>query len=201
MSEIAILAFGSLIKDPGVEIGPRIVSRKATSTPFPVEFGRLSRTRGEAPTLVPHAQGGPVSAEVLVLDSTVTKVEATDMLWRRETRNERTGKRDPGGNSRNSVIVAVIRGFEGVASVLYTDFPPDGKVPAPSPSMLAEKAIASVAKAKPGMDGISYLLQAIQSGIQTPLTEQYVAAILARTLTRTLEDALHSLRFSLKRAD
>lgn len=192
MSTIGILAFGSLIKDPGVEIGPCIVSRKSTKTPFPVEFGRLSGTRGDAPTLVPHNQGGPVNAQVLVLENGVTQADARDMLWRRETRNERSGKRYPGGNSRNSVVVAMIRDFEGIAMVLYTDFPPNGKVPTPSPTMLAEKAIASVAKAKPGMDGISYLLQAIQSGIKTPLTDEYVAEVLARTRTRSLEEARRS---------
>jgi hypothetical protein len=145
-------------------------------------------------------QGRPVNAEVLLLENTVTQAEAMDMLWRRETRNERSGKRYPSGNSPNSVVVWVVQDFEGVPTVLYTDFPSSGKVATPTPTMLAEKAIVSVARARPGMDGISYLLQAVQLGIKTPLTDEYVAEILARTGTRSLEEALQSLESKRQRA-
>jgi hypothetical protein len=68
MSSIGILAYGSLIADPGSEIGPLIARRIQTVTPFSVEYARLSgKTRGGAPTVVPHAAGCPVKAEVLVL--------------------------------------------------------------------------------------------------------------------------------------
>src|SRR5262249_52648561 len=50
---IGILAYGSLINDPGVEIEPLIVERISTRTPFPVEYARLSKSRGGGPTVVP----------------------------------------------------------------------------------------------------------------------------------------------------
>ena len=71
--EFGILAFGSLINEPGPELNARIVMRIKTQTPFPVEYGRYSgRTRGGAPTLVPHTKGAPVRAEILVLDDDVS---------------------------------------------------------------------------------------------------------------------------------
>ena len=59
MSNIAILAFGSLIEDPGEEIGPLIRDRvEGVRTPFSIEFARRSRTRGGGPTLIPVDDGG-----------------------------------------------------------------------------------------------------------------------------------------------
>lgn len=72
MSGIGILAYGSLISDLGTEIGPLIVRQISTTTPFPVEYARLSQTRGGAPTVVPHSFGNPVKAEVLVLSDSVS---------------------------------------------------------------------------------------------------------------------------------
>jgi len=83
---VGILAFGSLVHNPGPEIQAKIATRIKTNTPFPVEYGRYSaKTRCGAPTLVPHPQGSPVAAEILVLDDDVTVEEATNMLWQRET--------------------------------------------------------------------------------------------------------------------
>jgi hypothetical protein len=56
---VGILAYGSLIGNPGSEIEK--ATRKAVSgvkTPFRVEFARGSRGRGGAPTLVPVESGG-----------------------------------------------------------------------------------------------------------------------------------------------
>src|ERR1017187_35095 len=63
---IGILAYGSLMSDPGPELLRVLTKRIATTTPFPVEYARLSRTRGGAPTVVPCKFGRTVSAEVLV---------------------------------------------------------------------------------------------------------------------------------------
>lgn len=40
------------------------------------------------------------------------------------------------------------------------------------------------------MDGITYLIDAIRSGIETPLTTDYKAEILKQTVTLTLAEAL-----------
>ena len=85
---IGILAYGSLIGDPGPEIEPHITRRIACRTPFKVEFARTSRTRKGGPTLVPYEKGSPVAAQILVVN--VSLKEATDWLYRRETR-----KNDP----------------------------------------------------------------------------------------------------------
>jgi len=90
-AKVGILAYGSLITDPGAEISPKIVMRIKAQTPFPVEYGRLSQTRGGAPTLVPHSQGAPVAGEILVMDASVSADDARDMLWRRERRKTGSG--------------------------------------------------------------------------------------------------------------
>lgn len=65
---IAILAFGSLIDDPGSEIESATLEVRSTRTPFPVEFARISGSRCGAPTLVPVSLGGAsVKAKLLVL--------------------------------------------------------------------------------------------------------------------------------------
>ena len=187
---LGILAFGSLISDPGSEIESRIVMRIRTHTPFPVEFGRYSgTTRGGAPTLVPHHHGEPVGGEILVLDDRGTVEEAKDMLWRRETHNIGTGKKYPAGSGPNAVQVPETT-HPSVRSILYTDFNPEGKIDKPTPEELALMAIKSVRKAESGKDGISYLLNAISDGIETPLTTAYKAEILRQTKTESLSEAL-----------
>ncbi len=82
---IGILAYGSLIDNPGIEIKPYILKTIEAITPFSVEFARSSNTRDGAPTLIPVSQGGsPVKAKVLVLDVSISELQARNMLWRRE---------------------------------------------------------------------------------------------------------------------
>jgi hypothetical protein len=188
-----VLAYGSLIGDPGPELKPKIRMRLKTTTPFPVEFGRYSKTRGDAPTLVPHEGGAPVSAEIFILDASVSPEEATDMLWRRERHREGSGETYVRGTSAGSVLVDETADFPIVTTVLYSNFNQAGKVQHPSPEELAEHAIASVQTAKPGEDGISYLKNAIEAGIQTPLTAAYQDEILKRTNTQSLDQAISKL--------
>jgi hypothetical protein len=68
--KVGVLAFGSLINDPGDELKPRIIFRIKAQPQFTVEYGRYrGKTRGGAPTLVPHRSSSPVPAEILVLDN------------------------------------------------------------------------------------------------------------------------------------
>src|SRR5258708_5570037 len=68
-----IFGFGSLISDPGEELAAATASRRELETPFAVEYGRSSNTRGGAPTLVPVATGGAkVKATVFVLKDSVS---------------------------------------------------------------------------------------------------------------------------------
>lgn len=193
---IAILAFGSLVTDPGPEIAPLIQERRKVTTPFCVEYARLSESRGMGPTIVPVSVGGShVAADVLVLDPAVTLTEAKNLLFRRETRQERTGRayvetEDPPPGKVLVRVAPAFAGCEGLAAVLYVDFPPEGKLVSPTADLLAQRAIASVRAARTAPDGISYLIAARESGILTPLTPGYEAAILAQTHTAALADAL-----------
>jgi hypothetical protein len=186
---LAILAYGSLIQDPGPEIEPHIRLRIDTETDFPVEYARLSTKRGGAPTLVPHPAGAPVKAQILVLDDGMSADEAANRLWRRETGTQDRAKPYPAGTSPNSVRCERTT-HPSVTTVLYTDFLPAGKIEHPTAVELANAAIASVAMAAPGQDGITYLRNAIAAGTKTPLTDDYTAAILRRTHTESLRDAL-----------
>lgn len=198
MTGVGILAYGSLISDPGIEIGPQIAQRVPATTPFPVEYARLSRTRGGAPTVVPYSSGNPVNAEVLVLSDSVQLAEAKSLLWQRETRNEHTGKLYRESSSPNAVVIRDTTGFCGLDHVLYTDFNPQGKLENPNPRLLASAAIRSVAKASPDQDGISYLMNLIHVGVETALTLRYVAEVLALTGTDSLAEALGLLRSEQK---
>ncbi len=57
ISTVGILAYGSLIDDPGAEIEPVILRRIDCRTPFKVEFARASESRKGGPTLVPYDIG------------------------------------------------------------------------------------------------------------------------------------------------
>jgi len=192
--KIGILAFGSLIQDPGPELESRIAMRIKTVTPFPVEYARLSRkTRGGAPTLVPHKSGCSVSAEILVLDDAVSLDEARNMLWKRETRKT-DGEKYNEVTSLSSVLVGVRDDSPYVSTLLYTDFRAEGKIANPTPEDLATRAIQSVQEADEGKDGISYLRDALECGIQTPLTPAYTTEILRKTNARSLEEALRNAK-------
>lgn len=83
-----ILAYGSVISDPGWEILKKLISSKGgiidTFTPFRVEFARSSRTRGGAPTLVPFENGKRVRCKIFAMGDNVYEDEAADILYRRE---------------------------------------------------------------------------------------------------------------------
>jgi hypothetical protein len=198
MSSIGILAYGSLIEEPGKELEPLVSERISNvQTPFSVEFARSSRSRGGAPTLVPVARGGaPVQAVILMLDATVNIERAEDLLWRRETRNESGGKHynptiNPGPNS---VIIKRLNDFHGAKAVLYTHI--ESNIKTLTPGHLADLAICSARDKAclPGRDGISYLSSVKRHGILTPLMREYEAAIFDKTGAKTLEEALEKIK-------
>ena len=197
-TSVGILAYGSLIGDPGTEIRPVLKRRIPTMTPFPVEYGRLSATRGGAPTVIPHSFGKPVQAEVFVLSESVSLDEAKDLLWRRETRHEGSGRTYNESAAPNAVVIRDQPGFCGLAHVLYTDFNIEGKLENPEPNALATAAIGSVVKAQTDKDGISYLIDLLDRGVETALTPRYVEHILALTGAASLVDARNLLRNSME---
>lgn len=192
---VGILAYGSLISDPRAEIeSVRTDIIRNVTTPFPVEFARSSNGRGGAPTLVPVTTGGAqVRGQVFVMD--VSEAEATDILYRREIGKvgdmTRTYTR-PEPVTPTTVLVERLTNFAGLDVVLYTQIA--ATITPLTAGRLAELAIASVAKAPHGLDGISYLIAAKKHGIETALSEDYAAEIMRQTSAPTLDDALRSLR-------
>ena len=190
---IGILAYGSLIPNPGAEIGPVTVRRiGGVETPFRVEFSRSSRVRDGAPTLVPVERGGArVSGVVLVLHDSVSETAAQDMLYRRERNRVGSGDRyaDVDPADPDSAFLGRLDGFAGLDVVFHAAL--RANIEEPAPELLARLAIASAGapSGAAGRDGIRYLMDAKQSGIVTPLMDGYEAAILRRTGGRDLEEA------------
>ena len=190
---IGILAYGSLIPDPGAEIAPLTAGRiTGVETPFTIEFSRSSRVRDRAPTLVPVDRGGArVSGVVLVLHDSVTETAAQDMLYRRERnrvgRGDVYADLDPG--DADSAFLGRLDGFAGLDVVFHAAL--RANIETPTPELLARLAIESAAapSGAAGRDGISYLMDAKQSGILTPLMAGYEAEILRLTGARDLEEA------------
>lgn len=198
---IAVLAYGSLIEDPGKELKP-LVSRQIpdVETPFSVEFARSSCSRDGAPTLVPVDVGGAsVRGVLLVLDAGVDRAQAEDLLWRRETRQESSDSHyaRPPKPGNNHVLVECVNGLAGVETVLYTKI--GANVGKPTAELLAELAIDSARSAAGARrtDGINYLETAIRQGIETPLTADYRAAILGKTGAASLKEAYERIRSSV----
>ena len=193
---IAILAFGSLNDDPGAELQPLIRECRKTTTPFEIEFARFSEKRYRAPTLVPVTSGGAqCEAQLLILDPQVSLPDAKNMLYRREIgevenlEKKYVRKKDPGPNT---VLIEALTNHEGIATVLHVDFPEAGKEQSASAELLAKRAIESAKHPKnveAGRDGITYLINAKQNGIITPLTAAYEQAVLRQTKSETLEEA------------
>lgn len=191
---IGILAYGSLMSDPGAEIErARTDIIRDVMTPFHVEFARSSNGRGGAPTLVPVTTGGAhVRGQVFVMD--VSEGEATDILYRREMGRvsdvTRTYKR-PEPVIDNAVLVERLTNFAGLDVALYTQIA--ATISPLTAERLAALAIASVGKAPPDLDGISYLIATKKHGIQTALSPAYENEILKETQCQSLDEALETL--------
>lgn len=198
MGSTGILAYGSLIEDPGIELTPLITDRIFdVETPFNIEFARSSRTRDGAPTVVPvDGFGAPVRGVILVLDEEVKIEVARDLLWRRETRNEDSDRHYSKSIrlASNRMVVAEVEDFHNVNSVLYTSI--SANIPDPTPQILARLAIESATgnAGALGKDGISYLISLKRQNIQTPLMADYEAEILSVLAASSLQDALARAR-------
>ena len=197
---IGILAFGSLITDPGWEIEEFTAEViPGVETPFPVEYARRSTSRAGAPTLVPvpPEYGCPVQAQIIMLKKDIPLQLARDMLYRREL--NRPGDLNKPYPTRlcqkpNRVVIVELSEFAGLERVLYTrlgvNFPEivdptfDGHE---KPELLSVAARDSLTEKTffTGRDGIQYLAAAIQNGINTPLTDIYRFAIMQLAVAST----------------
>jgi hypothetical protein len=152
---VGILAFGSIVEQPGAELAATVTRRVEAETPFAIEFARSSRTRDGAPTLVPVNEGGAhVPASVFVLDNSITVADARAMLYRRETGRPH----DMSTGSRGDWI-AELTDFGGLDTCLYTALP--ANIQPLTAQKLADLALCSAAASVGAerRDGISYLQQ------------------------------------------
>lgn len=197
-SRIGVLAYGSLIDDPGCELADAEVARRLeVETPFPVEFARKSRSRDGAPTLVPvDGIGARVMATVIELEKDIDLEQARDMVYRREIHEvcNSEKKYEPRPPTETKVSVGSLENFAGFDQVLYTRVLPN--IDDLTPEHLADLAIdsARAAAGDEGNDGITYLRNALSHGIETPLSGAYREAILRKTGAGTLEDARRHAR-------
>ena len=192
---VGILAYGSLIPNPGTEIEEcRTKIIPDVMTPFPIEFARSSAGRGNAPTLVPVTNGGArVNGQVFVVD--LPEAEAANVLYRREINRVSDMKksfRRPKEVTKNSVLVERLTNFVGLNVVLYTKIA--ATIDPLTAENLADLAIVSVKEADPARDGITYLMDAKKNGIITALSPSYEKEILRKTGCEALEHALAKLK-------
>lgn len=191
---VGILAYGSLIDEPGIELEPLITQRIACQTPFSVEYARISKTRDFAPTLIPvKDEGSTVNAVILVLEPSLSLDDAKSMLWRRETRKTESSYKHKSNPGIDDVQIQTIKNFHGIEEVIYTSI--GSNLALNSPGILAKLAIESILNnaGEKKIDGVRYLQSAKKNGIITPKTGDYEKCILEETQTETLDDAIQKL--------
>lgn len=196
---IGVLAYGSLITDPGVELAAVTVGiGHHVLTPFPVEFARTSHRRCGAPTLVPVEHGGS-RVRAIIFEVNVDEKQATDIVYRREINEVGSTKTyiERPAHWKNAVRLDRIKGLEGFDLVISTRML--ANIASPSAETLAELAISSAQQLADGRDGISYLIHAKACGIETPLTPAYERAILDRTGAPDLAAAFQAIRLGTRR--
>jgi hypothetical protein len=188
---IGVLAYGSLLDDPGDELARLTVGRlEGVLTPFHVELARSSTSRDGAPTLVPVEHGGaPVGATILELDASIGETGVREALFRRESRRP-----DASLPADGPSWIRAIDHLAGVDRVMYTAL--EANIAELDADGLARLAVLSAAKdaGAAQRDGISYLIAQLERGIRTPLAEPYAAAILRRTGAVSLRNAWRTVR-------
>jgi hypothetical protein len=172
---VGIFGCGSLLSDPGDDIGPHVVERIPHISPWKIEYARRSEGRGRGPTLAIHQAGCTVNGQVLVLDVGANRLaEVQEWLWQRENRPKR------------SCIKEMC--LAGLDHVLYCDIESNIRDADMNAESLARFAIESVSS-KPKRNGIAYLARNIEMGVITPLTYAYQDAILRLTGCSDLDEA------------
>ena len=183
--KLGILAFGSLLSNPGKEISRHIVERIPYTTPFRLEYVMCSTLQGDPPTLGRWQGGKRVQTFILLLD-----IDATEkgLAMAKEILRKQVG---------GSISVKWDERSRDFRTLIYHSLRPKGIALPPSPRKLARLAVRSVVVCKemgvPQRNGIRYLLNNIENGIITPLTEEYKKEILLVTRTETLEEAKRKL--------
>lgn len=192
---LGVLAYGSLLWDLGSELEDVLeLSSPVTGveTPFNVEFARSTRSRGGGPTLVPVATGGaPVVGAIFPFRESLPVHDAQTLVWRREVRRS-SGQYNAEKNADHpdKVFVDAHEAFHDEFDVVLVVRIPPNIAPLTGDE-LAARAIrsATIAIGPDRKDGISYLIGAKDSGIETPLQCDYESAILRRLNATSLNEA------------
>lgn len=216
---IGILAYGSLLSNQGCEIKKYRHSNKPIDVeeiPFPVEFARKSGTRRGAPTLVPFQDSKKVKGRIFEMDCSIEK--AADVLFRREI-HDVCGSKTYASTGRGikffdhqsiewekndehdtNVYIKYLAGIKPLDKVLFTwlnyNIHLDNDVQK-SARHLANLAINSYKqRKKEGEDGITYLKNALDYGIETKRSEAYKQEILIMQNCQDLDEVLKKLESS-----
>lgn len=192
MAKIGILAFGSIITDPGVEIEDA-TERKISQieTDFKIEFARKSQKRADAPTLAVIESGASVMATLFILKDTISCDEAKDILFRRETNN--VDKKYTKYKQVDWMEIEESKASNLCDVILYASM--TSNIDNPTAKGLAELAIYSAKNknnhyGKKRRDGIQYLYDVKEMGIRTPLMESYEQEILNMLEVDSLLEAI-----------
>lgn len=180
---ITILAYGSLIWDPGNEIKQHTIAVIDCFTPFNIEYAQISGTRGSAPTLTKvEGFGGKTRAKLFVLDyhnNPKEKKRVYSLVCKREgIENEKPwdGYGDPPAPIFREDILEY-------STVFYCAFKIKKDIESIVKKGLLVKKLVEWAKksvkecAKSGKiekNGVRYLINCYKAGIITPLTEAYI---------------------------
>lgn len=193
---LGILAYGSLLSEPGTDLGELLVGRiDDVETPFPIEFARACSCRDHAPTLAPVETGGaPVRGAILLAAPSVSEATLTDALWRRETRTERRDETTT--PETKDLLIRRAEGLEakhGLQRVFYAHL--KANIDDRHAGHLADLAIESAGSeaGRREEDGISYLMTIKQNGLSTPLLAPYEQEILRKTGAASLNEAQRAL--------
>lgn len=191
-----ILAYGSLLSEPGTELDEVLTGRiEGVETPVRVEFARACSCRDNAPTLAPvESDGARVDGAILTTDPSVSEETIKDALWRRETREQRRDEATS-PESRDLLIrrAPSLEETYDLDKVFFAHL--KANIESPTPDHLADLAIES-ARSEAGLrgeDGISYLLTIKENGISTPLLAPYEREILRKTQSSSLRAARQAL--------
>ena len=182
--QIAVLAYGSLLAHPGEWLGQKMERLIRCETPFGVEYlGRSESRRGGAPTLVRWRRAKPVRGGLIVLRFVDQSDELA--LVREQLALREIGKKDV---KRIKDDLEVF-GYRAVYAVFAPKFDPNDV------GAIARAALDSVGRCSqtrvPFMNGIRYLMENLEWGVETRLTAQYKQAILEMTSSKSLEEAEH----------
>jgi hypothetical protein len=171
--QIAIVAYGSLIYEPGEALAELVQETEPCRTPFPVEYGRHSRKWGGGPVLTVDPRGEPVDGLRMVLKPGLPLGRVIDVLALRE------------GISSAEGIIQIDQ--PGPLAHLTCALPRNLATADMDPAALARRAASSVRNGD--LNGVAYLREAVQAGVRTARTDAYVAALLAISAAADLLEA------------